>query len=358
MTTFLTVFPECTDMHLGKDIGMIPYHMSKLGYDSFILTYNNDAYNRLQSDLPGMGVIILPHTLPGPLESVLKRYSQLIDLWNHMLHNARWYDIVELYHMSPNTLLTAWLYKALNPRGIVHIKLDGTLTKPAMKTYDFLTIESKSKYEDAVKMYPDIKILPNGIDLEKLPAPIPYDEKPKLIVHSGRLGDHLKASEIVLNVFIWIAKDYPEYKLALIGPMTPEFKEYCQAKIKEHDLGERVIMPGYVSDMQRLYNYYNQAKFVFMPSRSESWCLTLLECMSLGAVPITSNIPIFKELCADAGMYCMVDDEACFENGLRYLLSHDECMIDHSERSMRLARKYNWKNIALQLDALIKEHQQ
>ena len=37
---FLTLFPELENVHLMKDVGMIPYIMHKeFGYDSYIASY-------------------------------------------------------------------------------------------------------------------------------------------------------------------------------------------------------------------------------------------------------------------------------------------------------------------------------
>ena len=46
---FLTLFPELENVHLMKDVGMIPYIMHKeFGYDSYIASYCSRNWNILK----------------------------------------------------------------------------------------------------------------------------------------------------------------------------------------------------------------------------------------------------------------------------------------------------------------------
>jgi L-malate glycosyltransferase len=49
------LFPECRNVHLIKDVGMIPYILYKYyGYDSKIVCYNNETYSSLNKEVKGL----------------------------------------------------------------------------------------------------------------------------------------------------------------------------------------------------------------------------------------------------------------------------------------------------------------
>ncbi len=362
MMRFLTFFPGLEDMHIAKDVGMIPYLLWKNhGYDSGILTYNKGPYPRQNNDMRGIKIEFISPLVPRPLRAPLHRWLVLLEAAPWLARNARRVDVLQLYHMSNDSIILAWIYKHLNPRGVAYMKMDGTLNASPwlMKhlCFDLYTVESMDAWKRIRAQHPELDpmYVPNGVDRSRLPPAIPYREKDNLILHSGRLGDGLKASEIVLDSFFDIAGQYPDARLLLLGPMTGEFKKYCEKRIQEHRLEDRVLMPGYVSNLKALYNYYNRARIIFMPSRRESFCLSLLEAMSLGSVPLTSNLPIFEELARNTGETCPVDDREAFTEKLRYMLGHEEEMETRSSLARAVTARYDWMNIADFLDAILKE---
>jgi len=347
-TRFLTFFPGCEDMHLLKDVGMIPYHMAKLpGNSGGILTYDNGPYPRL-SELPGLQLFFIPHLFPVWLRPLLARYLVLIEASLYLIGHAKNIDVLQFYHLGRTNAILSRVYKLLNPSGISYIKLDGSTDPPYGA--ELYSVETGYAY-NILRNYASVVRLPNGLDHTKLPDPTPYPMKERLIVHSGRLGIGLKASEIVVDTFARISADYQDWRLALIGPTTPEFKEYCDEKIRMYGLEGRVLLPGYISDTRLLYDVYNRARIVFMPSRSESWCLALLECMALGAIPLVSSIPVFAELTCGTGYMCKVDDKGGFEAGLRFILDHEEDMAGQSQAAIKVARQYDWQKIVARLAA-------
>ena len=53
--SFATFFPECENIHLTKDVGMIPYVMHRdMRYDAILISYRNGDYPYLDSEVPGL----------------------------------------------------------------------------------------------------------------------------------------------------------------------------------------------------------------------------------------------------------------------------------------------------------------
>ena len=55
--TFVTIFPHTENIHLIKDVGMIPYILQKHhDFDSYIATYNNGNYQFLDTEVKGLKI--------------------------------------------------------------------------------------------------------------------------------------------------------------------------------------------------------------------------------------------------------------------------------------------------------------
>src|SRR6476620_5530988 len=55
MKKFLTLFPYTENVHLIKDVGMIPYVLHKeYGYESTIASFQNGEYPYLEDDVKGL----------------------------------------------------------------------------------------------------------------------------------------------------------------------------------------------------------------------------------------------------------------------------------------------------------------
>ena len=54
---FITIFHRLKNLHLVKDVGQIPYHLHKnYGYDSQIITYNNEKEYSLLKETKGLKI--------------------------------------------------------------------------------------------------------------------------------------------------------------------------------------------------------------------------------------------------------------------------------------------------------------
>ena len=97
---------------LIKDIGMLPFHMHKTGYDVAIVSeknkkedYSNGKY------LKGVQLKFVKSTFP---------FNFLSYLWK----NANGIDVLMQFLPNFRQMFFAWFYKKLNIRGIAYIKAD------------------------------------------------------------------------------------------------------------------------------------------------------------------------------------------------------------------------------------------
>jgi L-malate glycosyltransferase len=385
--SFATFFPRCDNIHLSKDVGMIPYIMHRdFGYDSYLICYKHGEFPYLETEVPGLKMQFLPHKssfLDGYLRtSRMSVLSTLIDAFFFLKHNGKNFDIFQLYHLNVESILVGLIYRLINPRGILYLKLDmdpdivdsyetnrslsaifsirSILFK--LVSFDIISAETKrlakflrEKYPFLKKYRDKIHYIPNGVDVSRMAPMIgDFNEKENIILHVGRIGSYQKASEIILRAFSRLPLCLGQWRLLLIGPMEEGFAETFKAIVDadKRNAGNIVYL-GFVDPKQRLYNYYNRAKILAMPSRYESFGLAAVEAGAFGDLILASDIPSFRELTNDGefGCLCPIDDIDCFARSLMRFILNEKELREKAERTAEfIAHNYDWHDICSNLD--------
>ncbi|MHC8947337.1 glycosyltransferase family 4 protein [Sphingobacterium hungaricum] len=123
-----------------------------------------------------------------------------------------------------------------------------------------------------------LKIIPNKVDVPKSNITKSFNENLK-IYFVGR-----NSSDKRPELFIKIAKKAKEKNLPFEFYMVGDFHEFKnQADSNIHILGR-------ISDKDQLNELYESAHFVMITSVAEGFPMVLLEGMSRGAIPISTNV--------------------------------------------------------------------
>lgn len=116
----------------------------------------------------------------------------------------------------------------------------------------------------------------------------------------------------------------------------------------------RIVLTGYITG-EALHQIYSHAGLFVLPSYHEGLPIVLLEAMSYGLPVLVSDIPANREVRLDQGRYFRPGDV----NGLRNkLLELGQQSLSDMERQLfreRIARDYNWSNIAAQTIAVYEQ---
>lgn len=297
---FVTLFPECQNVHLTKDVGMIAYILNKYyQYDSTIVCYQNDEYSYLNNEVKGLKIAFLKKVTGNSLQDGII----------YLIKNARKIDVLHVFHItSKRSLVWILIYKLLNPRGRVYLKLDadnrikefdfnkkdlkGSIKRFLIKRCKLVSIETEVLYE-YIKRYWEIGIeyIPNGFYDYGVKNVVDYNEKENIICTVGRIGTYQKATEILLEGFKIAADEIMGWKLKVIGPIEDKFKKFIDEFFcKNPSLKDRIIFTGAIYDRSKLNDEYRKAKIFCLTSRYESFGLVFLEAMINGCYLITSNI--------------------------------------------------------------------
>ena len=112
-------------------------------------------------------------------------------------------------------------------------------------------------------------------------------------------------------------------------------------------LRDRIILTGYVPDEDLAPLYSDALAFVY-PSLYEGFGLPPLEAMQCGVPVITSNTSSLPEVVGEAGLLLDPKDTDGLCQGILDLYDQPNLRKKMSEKSLRQAQKFSWRNCASQ----------
>lgn len=119
----------------------------------------------------------------------------------------------------------------------------------------------------------------------------------KTILYPAAAFTKVKNQELLIRAFASLAKDFPGWKLRLLGKDSTKYGRKCKKLAEKLDLGERVEFAGFTADLD---GEYSRASFVAFPSTLEGFPLAILEAAgyNLAAVAIDA-LPGVRDIVVD-----------------------------------------------------------
>lgn len=365
MPRFLTIFPLAENIHLTKDVGMIPYVLYKeYNYDSTIACYNNGSYPYLDTEVLGLKQQFIPR--------VFNNYT--LDTLIFIFFNFRKYDVIQCFHLIKPSLLILFVFKILKrvsfARSFTYLKLDADdsikhsklnrLYRVLFNSLDLASIETKSVYsylnENNI-LGKKVSYIPNGFYEDSGRKDVVFSEKEDLIITVGRIGTYQKNNEVLLDGFKEFFDINNQWRLEIIGPVEDEFKKYCESFFaKNQNLAERIIFTGAITDRKVLKEKYNKAKVFVLTSRFEGFPLVYLEAIKAGCTIISSNVTSAYDITDDQkyGSVFPIGDFYALGKILKTTVNNQVKLEKDCELIQEFAYKnFSWKEICGRLDVLI-----
>lgn len=145
-----------------------------------------------------------------------------------------------------------------------------------------------------------IAVVYNGYNPATL-LPVTATIERDLFLYIGRI-EHKKNIANLIEAFALYKKNHNDKrKLCLIGQLGYGQEDILE-KIRDHQLVNDVILPGYVSQTA-LTSYWQRAIAFVFPTNYEGFGIPILEAMSAGTVVVCSDIPPLREVGDDACIY-------------------------------------------------------
>ena len=168
-------------------------------------------------------------------------------------------------------------------------------------------------------------------------------EAEKIIVSMGRL-QKVKGFDILIDSFDKVLKQYPNAKLFIAGEDEGE-KENLLKQMEKLDLIDKVFLTGTINGQDKIDFLANADLFV-LPSHNENFGNVYVESLAAGTPIVASKGTPWSEVEeADCGKWVNNNIDETAQGMLEILEKDREKMRVNSKQ---LAKKFDWKNIALQ----------
>lgn len=365
---YCVLYPKTENVHLTKDVGMIAYKLNQLyGYDAFVATYKNGEYPYLEDEVKGL-----------KMDFIKRQHSHFRDAYLYLKKNASSIDILQIFHMTLNSVVYAFLYKMFNKNGVVFLKLDCTkilvdkirqmnmiqrqILNAFLNKVDIIGVEKKEILNELLcelKAHKD-KLLnvPNGLDFSKseIKPKTKFSNKENIILSVGRIGSPEKDSKILMDAFSKVDKNIlGNWKLVFVGPIEKGFEKEIDNYFKEHEeLKGKVIFKGPIYDRKELYDEYRKAKIFCLTSKFESVGIVLIEAGAMGDVIISTNVGIADEIVSNNnGIVIDVGNVSALTDGIMRLITSEKLASASKITESFCRDNYNWDTIVKKLHSKI-----
>lgn len=380
MKHFVTLFPPAENVHLVKDVGQIPWQLQQhYDYRSTLVCYQNGRYPYHQTEVPELEIEFVEDR--GRLFYWEKAFV------SYLIKKSRSIDVLNVYHLTQESILYGLLYKLLNPRGILYLKLDMNVRhyetngirfsehalKEAVHQRVYLRFRQSLDLASAEtgkglgllqkldeELYRKTIKLPSGLNNEKIKKKLNHDlyaQKENIMLTVGRIGSHAKNSELLLEAISRL--DLKDWIVYFVGPIEEGFQPTIDHFFKNNpEKKEKVMFTGAVIDRDALWAHYARAKIFCLPSRWESFAIVLCEAQRAGNYIIgTDTISSIEELTGQ-GTYGDIigsGDAEALRESLQRCMEEDFYSESRMNEILSQAENYDWPLILEALDTRITE---
>ncbi|GAC1410258.1 MAG: glycosyltransferase family 4 protein [Actinomycetota bacterium] len=194
-----------------------------------------------------------------------------------------------------------------------------------------------------------MRIIPNGIDLDRFADVAPLDPGTETVVFYGRL-EKRKGARVVCESFATIKRERPNARLIIVGE-GPD-RERCEEAIPPA-MRSDVSFMGRVGDAA-LASVIGQAAVVALPALGgESFGIVLLEAMAAGRPVVATTIPGYAAVARDGVEALLVppgDPRALAESLIRVM--DDAALGERLAAAGKVrAAEFDWDNVVSSVEA-------
>jgi len=371
------IFEGLQEVHLHKDVGMIPYILARdFEYESNILYFKDKNNAKLNSGFNKVKLVPFTKLFSFLPERFGFQFLKKIALIWYLAVYAKEIDVLMLFHPSYDRYFYTRLYKLVNPRGIVYLKLD--MGKPALDTLqlladqnkmkasyffrknieltDLISIETNDMYEKLSECFVGIDIdnklihIPNGFDDMDEIAPS-FENKENIILTVGRIGTYSKNTEMFLRVVKSLRLG--NWRVYLIGPVESAFeKTLAEFYSNTPQLKDKFFVVGNITNKKELYAWYKKSKVFCLTSRSEGFPLVFPEALFFGNYIVSTDVGAATDVTDNQrlGKVCGIDDETEMAKALQHIIDGEIYLKSYHEEIVEFANnKYVWNKIVNKL---------
>jgi glycosyltransferase involved in cell wall biosynthesis len=167
----------------------------------------------------------------------------------------------------------------------------------------------------------------------------------QVVLYVGSIHTRRNVEQLI-RAFQSVSHNTSNVQLLIVGKREYPYLD-IETLIDELDLGDLVLLPGYVRD-DDLPGLYNLADVCIYPSSYEGFGFPVLEAMACGTPVITSNTSSLPEVSGDAALLIDPLNIAEMADALSQLLHNSDLRRQCIERGLERARFFSWEHTARQ----------
>ncbi len=177
----------------------------------------------------------------------------------------------------------------------------------------------------------------------------------KTILYPAATVNKVKNQKLLVEAFAKIAKDFPGWKVRLLGKTETKYAESCRVLVRKLGLADRIEFAGFTGD---LAGEYSKASFVAFPSTLEGFPLAVLEAAAFG-LPVVAQktLPGVRDIVVDGETGLVSDAEASeYAKSLARLMSDDSLRGRLGARAKeRCAEEYSKERVLGEWESFLAE---
>jgi glycosyltransferase involved in cell wall biosynthesis len=187
----------------------------------------------------------------------------------------------------------------------------------------------------------DIKVIPNGVNIDDFNPGIPAGERKRIVLYAGRIVEY-KGLEVLIEAMKGV-----DAILVVVGDGEDRTK-FQKLAVKS---GVEAIFTGRVSEEEKI-EWMRKARVLVLPSlnRLEAFGIALIEAMACATPVVASNLPGVRDVALEGGM--VFEDVDDLREKINRILDDDTLATKLGKRGRMAARKYDWKRISEELEKL------
>lgn len=208
---------------------------------------------------------------------------------------------------------------------------------------NILTVNSalKEKMRDILKIHESkVEILHSGIDAKSI-ASVRQGKKDGSIVYIGRLVPQKRVDALIRAYAAMPKALQRKHRLKIIG----EGIERSKLELLSKSLGVDAVFTGKIESHDAVIRHLKAASLFVLPSRRESFGITILEAMMCG-IPVISTAtegPSDHIMNGETGFLVNSRDE--MSRSMEEVLSNSPLQKKLSKNGMLYAKRHDWDNI-------------
>jgi glycosyltransferase involved in cell wall biosynthesis len=319
---FITVFNDFAEVHLTKDVGMIPIAAAEWeGARKSLVYYRQES---------AATAIANPYSEKVELIGIAARSQAVFLLKLAVSLLGERGSIINLYHLRYQSLLLTLWAKIIGKKVYVKLDMDDSLvatlesnwnkqwrpksllTKAVLCLADCVSVENRPDFERLKHFWAfrnNLVHMPNGVLRSTICAEPTesFAERNKVILIVGRIGAYQKNHELILDTLPRLPA-LKGWRFLFAGPVSDEFRvRLAKLMTDVPALADSVELLGN-QDRKSLFHLYATSAVFLLPSRYEGFSLALVEAAFMGCYVIATDVGGVRAV-TDNGRYGTIIDQ-------------------------------------------------